>query len=209
MSAEERDVGAFEDLIVASSMHVYLSQGPVKAVRVEAESNLLPYIITHREGNKLSVKTEDNTSISSNHPISIYLTTPDIKKVNMAGSGKIETRDTIFNDAGLKITLAGSGSINIKMNAPETDANIAGSGTITVSGFTRKLDINLTGSGDFKGKNLKSEEAKVKIAGSGSAWIFASVNLSAKILGSGNVHYVGTPSMDNDILGSGKVIKDE
>lgn len=209
VSTEERNAGAFEELIVSGSMHVYLSQGPVQAVRVEAESNLLPYIITNRQGDELKVKTEDNTSISYTHPINIYLTTPDIKKISMLGSGKIETKDTLRNDDGLKISLAGSGSINIRMNAPEADANIAGSGNITVSGFTQKLDINLAGSGNFKGSDLKSEEAKIKIAGSGSAWVFASVKLSAKILGSGNVHYGGTPSMDNNMLGSGKVIKDE
>lgn len=209
VTTQDRKVGSFEELVVSGSIHVFLSQGPVQAAHVEAESNLLPYIITTKEGDKLKVKLKDNSSISYTHPINVYLTTPEVKKLSMLGSGKIETKDTLTNDEEIKMSVAGSGNIHVLIDAPEVDANIAGSGDINIRGFTRSLDLNIAGSGNFKGSGLKSEEANLKIVGSGSAWVFASVKLSTKIVGSGDVHYRGTPSLDTKLMGSGKVMKDD
>lgn len=204
-----RTLGNYDEIVVAGSMHVFVQQGTAQDARIEAESNLIPYVETHKNGDKLEVRFKKNIRVISHDPINIYLTLPDIHSLSVLGSGNIKTRDSLANNAKIKLNVAGSGDIQLQMNAPELDANIAGSGNILVSGETKDLNLNILGSGDFKGTDLKSEQAVIKIAGSGNAHVFSSIKLTAKILGSGNVYYQGNPSVETTSAGSGKVMKED
>lgn len=205
---EERSVGHFEELTVAGSMHVYITQGPVKDARIEAESNLIPYLEFKKDGDELTVKFKNNVHIKNHLPVNVYLSTPNINELNMVGSGEITGQDALSNQDEIQVKTVGSGDIQVQVNAPEVDAKITGSGDINISGKTRKVEIDVLGSGDFKGKDLKSEQAEIKIAGSGDAWVYASINLDVKIFGSGNVYYGGNPKTQSKIAGSGKLMKE-
>ena len=52
---------------------------------------------------------------------------------------------------------------------------------------------------------LMSENAKVSIAGSGDAYVFASSSLDVSVAGSGDVYYLGQPHINSKIAGSGSV----
>lgn len=205
---EERPVGHFEELTVAGSMHVYITEGPAKEARIEAESNLIPYLELKKDGDELTVKFKNNVNIKNHLPVNVYLNAPNINELNMVGSGEITGQNTLSDEDEIQVKTVGSGNIKVQVNAPETDAKITGSGDINISGKTRKTEIDVLGSGNFNGKDLKSEQVEIKIAGSGDAWIYASINLNAKILGSGNVHYGGNPQIESKIAGSGKLIKE-
>lgn len=207
VASETRSVGDFNGITVGGSMHVFIRQGPVGNAKIEAESNIIPYIELKNNGDQLMVRFKHNTSINTHDPVSIYLTAPQINDLKLLGSGSIQTQDTLTGARGIKVKIAGSGNIDLKMNAPEIDADIAGSGNITAEGETKNMEIKIAGSGDFKGENLKSENADVKIAGSGNATLFSSLKLNVKIMGSGNVYYQGNPSVGTSIAGSGKVIR--
>lgn len=206
-----RSVGNYNGIVVAGSMHVFVKQGPVPDARIEAESNLIPYVVTRlSDDGELEVRfKKDIRRVISHHPVNIYLTAPVIRHLSLLGSGDIKTQDTLTSGDKIKLNVAGSGDIQLQMNAPELDANIAGSGDIIISGETKNMDLNILGSGDFKGSDLKSEQASIKIAGSGNAHVFSSIRLATKILGSGNVYYLGNPSVETTSAGSGKVMKED
>jgi len=88
---------------------------------------------------------------------------------------------------------------------PKVEVKLAGVGEINLEGETKDIIVKISGSGNFKGKNLKAENATIKIAGSGDASVFASENLDVKISGSGNVEYIGSPNIDQKISGSGTI----
>ncbi|HEX5554885.1 MAG TPA: head GIN domain-containing protein [Chitinophagaceae bacterium] len=207
VTTQERQAGDFETLALAGSMQVYLTQGTVEAARIEAESNLLPYIATEKRGDELRITFKDHVNIEAHKPIKIYLTAPGVTHLSVMGSGNITVSDTLRTDEAVKLNIAGSGNIVMQMNAPELDANIAGSGDILLGGETRNTTVNIVGSGNFKGSHLKSEQSRIKIAGSGNVRVYASIKLHATILGSGNVYYEGSPSVETTMTGSGKVIK--
>ncbi|MGH2643729.1 MAG: head GIN domain-containing protein [Chitinophagaceae bacterium] len=203
-----RQTGDYNGIVVAGSMHVFVKQGPAQDIRIEAESNLIPYIETHLKDNQIEIRFKRNVHVTTHEPVNIYLTTPEISNLSLLGSGNIQVQDSLANSDKIKLNVAGSGDIELQMNAPELDANIAGSGNILISGETKNIILNILGSGDFKGSNLKSEQATVKIAGSGNAHVFSSIKLTTKILGSGNVYYEGSPSIETTSAGSGKVTKE-
>lgn len=209
VTSSDRATGDFKDLVVAGPMHAFIHQGPVQDAKIEAESNLIPYVETRLHDGKLEIKFKNHVQITSHQPINIYLTAPHIQRLNMLGSGDIKVQDSLVSDTGIKLSVAGSGNIQIQMNAPALDADIAGSGDIIASGETRNISLHILGSGDFKGADLKSEQAVIKIAGSGNAHVFSSLKLTTKIFGSGNIYYRGNPSLETTSAGSGKVTKED
>ncbi|WP_158642779.1 head GIN domain-containing protein [Chitinophaga japonensis] len=205
---EERSVGAFTKLSVRGSMDVFLTQGPAKAAVIEADDNILPLIELEKEGDELVVRLRRHTSINTRKAMKVYLTTPEIEGLYLAGSGNIKLENKFSNNREMKLKVSGSGNIDGELNAPQVDADISGSGDITLRGETKELDIDIAGSGDFKGSDLLSENADIKIAGSGDALVHASMTLDARIAGSGDVRYKGTPQVSSKVAGSGSVKKD-
>ena len=59
------------------------------------------------------------------------------------------------------------------------------------------------------GADLKAENAKVHIAGSGDVKVFAALQLDVNIAGSGSVYYKGSPNVKQKVAGSGDVKKVE
>jgi hypothetical protein len=87
------------------------------------------------------------------------------------------------------------------------DAEINGSGNIDLKGETKRFNGEIRGSGNVRAMDLKSEDATVKIYGSGDADIFASVRLDVHVAGSGDVNYKGNAQVSSSIAGSGRVKK--
>jgi hypothetical protein len=206
VETETRNVSRASKIKVLGGMDVYIDSGPA-SVKVEAESNLFDHIITDVDDNWLEIKLEHNINLTTHKPIKVYITTPNIRNIRVAGSGNVITQDKFSSDEPVSIDIAGSGDVKLDVRTPKVDADIAGSGNLSISGETKDVDVSIAGSGNFKGEDLKAENAKVKIAGSGDAVVFADVQLNAKLIGSGNVSYRGNAIVEKKVVGSGSVRK--
>lgn len=207
VSKEERSVGEFKTLSVKGSMNVYVTQGPVKSAVIEAEDNIIPLILLEKQGDELVVRTKPHTSIDTKRDIKVYVTTPNLSEIQLAGSGDIKLENKISNPDAIEVSVSGSGNVSGALNAPHVKGSISGSGDMSLSGESKELEIGIAGSGNFKGEDLMAETANINIAGSGNANVHASVTLDAKIAGSGNVYYKGSPQVSSKVVGSGSVIK--
>ncbi len=207
LAKETRHLNNFERVEARGSMDVTVQQGDRFEVSIEAEENILPLIKTRISGNELIIEMEHNISISSHEKMTVHVTAPKYKELTVAGSGNINTEDKLSNTEKVSFTTAGSGDIKAEVDAPEVDCKIAGSGNITVSGSTRDQDISIAGNGDINNLDLKTENTKIKIAGSGNARVHASVKLDVEIMGSGDIFYRGTPTITQKVMGSGDVKK--
>ncbi|WP_207493371.1 head GIN domain-containing protein [Aridibaculum aurantiacum] len=206
LQSEERNIRSAKKIKVLGSMDVEVIAGET-GVRVEADANLLPYIETEVDDNWLKIRVRENVSINSDNKIKVYVSTPTLTNIRVAGSGDVVTKGSFDNGDKTSVDIAGSGDVTMDVNAPKVDAKIAGSGNLHISGETRDLEVDIAGSGNFDGEKLKAENAKVKIAGSGDVFLFADVNLSANILGSGSVRYKGNAVVSRKVVGSGSISK--
>lgn len=204
---EERSVAAFHRVKAEGMMNVYLAQGPVKAVVIEAEDNIVPLIELVEEDGKLIVREKRGYNISTNKGINVYLTTPEVDELSLSGSGDVQLTDKFTSSTPVRVSLSGSGNVKGELTAPAVKASIAGSGDMYLKGETKDVNLSIAGSGNFRSEGLLAENVEVAIAGSGDADVYASVKLSAKIAGSGDVHYKGTPEVSSSVAGSGSVQK--
>lgn len=201
---EQRSNEGFNEIASDGDYEVHITPGSTYSVQVTAESNLLPYISTHVDRNKLKIRTTGLHSLRETLPIEIYITTPSLKGVSVSGSGFIETGSFLSDD--FYANVSGSGDIHIKVNCNKIDTNISGSGSVSISGQTDHTRFVVSGSGKIKSYNLVQNDCDATISGSGDMFVNVSGSIDAHISGSGKVYYINHPAIHTSISGSGGVV---
>ena len=219
---EKRQLVSFDEIINESSYDVKIIQDSIWEARVEAESNLIPYIRTIVNGNTLIIDTR-NGGLQSTFPITIYVSCPTIKSIELSGSGRMDANN--ISTDNFKIKLSGSGEISTKAEATFIEAKISGSGDMHLLAISQNMhaevsgsgdmsiigsndagDFKISGSGDIFSYDLHQKTLDAKISGSGDMFVRVSDYLNVNISGSGSLNYIGSPAIDVNITGSGSVI---
>lgn len=206
LQTEERDAVYFDQVSSSGSFQVYVLPGDEPSIEVTAESNLLPYIETQIDGNQLTIKTKRSRNLNNKFPIEIYLFSPQVKQLQLSGSGLIETGH--LEAERFEVSVSGSGKIKASVDAGELKAILSGSGQINLNGQCSHSEMRISGSGKIASYHLEQEDCQMTISGSGEALVNVSHTLDVNISGSGNVRYINTPVIHSNISGSGKVIND-
>lgn len=206
VTTQDRSTGSFTGVHSSGSFDVYVANGPT-AVKIEAEDNLIPYIETSVEGNTLKIKTKSGFWLKTNKKIKIFVTSPTLQSIHSSGSGNIVSQGKITDSNKIELGVTGSADIMVELDAPQVETEITGSGDVKLQGTTKSFRAEIRGSGDVKAYDLLAEETNIRISGSGSADVTASVKLKVSIAGSGDVRYKGDPQIDSNIAGSGSVKK--
>jgi hypothetical protein len=204
LATESRDIGTVHKIKIRGPIDVELTPGNT-ALKVEADENLMNYIITEKEDGWLVVKTKNNYNLKTNHRIIVYVSTDMIESVHIQGSGNVKGEGKFNGGSKLDIDIAGSGNVDIEVNTPKIDVDIKGNGSVVLAGETRNATVEIKGSGDYQAIDLLTETTNIDIMGSGDAKVFADENLNAEIKGSGSVYYKGKGMVRTDIKGSGTV----
>ena len=135
--------------------------------------------------------------------LDIVITSNNIKKIMLSGSGNITGEHILPLST---VIISGSGNIDAKTETSMLTSTISGSGDIGISGKVDKFICHISGSGNISGFDLETTDAEISILGSGNAKIRATSNLDVTISGSGDVYYKGNPTIKTNITGSGKII---
>lgn len=208
--AQERNITGFEGVENYGSFDISLVPSATTSVKVEAEDNLQQYIETYVENNKLQIRTRDNINLRPRREMRITVSGPVFTTITANGSGNIVGQGALnTNNGNVSLRVAGSGNIDVEMNASRVDSEIAGSGNIKVKGTSKEFEGGVYGSGNIRAANLQAENSKVEIAGSGNVEVYATNKLDVRIMGSGEVKHRGNAQVNTSISGSGSVTRIE
>lgn len=201
-----RNLDSFDRLSVGGSFNVELVYGKQEKVVITGEENIIPYLETEVDGNKLRIKFKRNTNIKTTRKLTVVVTYNSLESIALGGSGNITGKNTIKTD-DMKLSIGGSGNIDVAIDSRYSSASVSGSGDIHVEGNTEQLKCSIAGSGSIKAYDLSTQELKASIAGSGSIRTTVKERIKASIAGSGSIYYKGNPKyIDTKSAGSGDVI---
>ncbi len=209
---EIRKTGSFNVIELSIPADLYLSQGNLTEVQLVGPEDYLTKVETVVSHEKLSIRFYPKYKYGWREPkgrIKIYISTPELEKLYVTGSGKILTKSKISGDK-LSLVVTGSGMIDIpSLSVHEINADVTGSGVIRAAGEESAgyQKILITGSGKVLNEGLPVKETKVSVTGSGKAKVYATDRLKVLITGSGDVYYKGDAVLDARITGSGNVEK--
>jgi hypothetical protein len=224
LTEETRQLPSFDQVYSAGSFNVFYSHGDSTNVKIVCESNLLPYLETSVFNKKLEVRFATHVSVSLHKAIEIYVTSPEVEKITLNGSGNI-VADSISGN-NVKIEISGSGNIYSNFYGGTFESVVSGSGKMeifadcdtlktTISGVgTVELEapeciytrISISGSGHAE-LNGKSDKAKYIVSGSGKikALEFQVKEADVTISGSGDAYINVSGLLDAVISGSGNI----
>ena len=198
---EKRTVGSFSGISVSNAIDVEVKIGPVAAVEVVADDNIIEHIVTSVSGGILKIGIENLHSISNSH-LKVYITNPVLKSVNVNSSAEVKVLDVIKDDG--KLSFHSSSSADIEA---EVEAVASSSGSVTLTGRTKNYKAEVSSSGDIKSAGLLSENTDVSANSSGSADVHASISLNADASSSGSIDYHGAATVKQKVSSSGSVEK--
>jgi len=180
-------VDDFQSIGVGLNATVYLTQGSRYKVEIEAQKNIIDALKKEVKDGSWNIGFGDKVNAKNYKKAKIWITMPTVRSLSIGGSGEIIGQTAFNNLDDLKLSIAGSGEIDLKGDAKACKLNIAGSGKINA-------------------KNLEMASAKVSIAGSGTTYVHVKGGeLNVSIAGSGSVFYNGSAKIKTSIAGSGSV----
>jgi hypothetical protein len=205
-SSQNRNLSSFREVHVSGGFDVVLKKGNNESVNIESSNIDLDKILTEVENNKLKISLKKGNY--RNVDVKLVVTYKDLEAIHSSGSSEIVCNTDI---KASNFSLHNSGSGNVKLTSINTDSfevHNSGSSNINVAGTAKRQSYQISGSSKINAFDLKSEEAKVSISGSGDVNISVSQNLEASVSGSGDIRYKGDPNIRNvRVSGSGNISK--
>lgn len=201
-------VSEFDQVSMARSGTVYVTQGNETKVEVVASDDVLEDLDIEVRGKELIIKNKRMRGWNGRSgKLEVYVITPEIKGLSVSGSGKLVVQNKLDAE-NLRMAVSGSGKIICGMNAKSLNIAISGSGNAELSGSCGDMNGAISGSGGIRGEDLRVENLEVTISGSGSCEIHVNESIEARISGSGSVRYSGNPQhVNSKTSGSGSVKK--
>ena len=211
-------VGKFISVRIEGSPTVKFVQGDKHEVIVQGTKEYVDKIKIVVEGNKLVVGLKNNISFnifknrSDRKNLVVYVTSPDLVGVELAGSGDFICKGPIDTDR-LNIQVNGSGDVDFEGHVicDKLNVQMAGSGDVDIMNVDAiESELQLVGSGDIEVKQKNVEHTKIQLIGSGDIKVSFDncKDVESSLAGSGDVTLKGniTGRLNKAKAGSGDYI---
>ena len=210
-TTEIRKVSDFHSIKMSDKFDVYFLQSKDSsyALEIQAGENIIPNIITEKDGDYLIIRNEIKCNFlrSYKNKIKIIIKSPHLKNIINDGVGNFYSLDTIIEEK-MDYYIQNSGDIELKVKTKRILGHMHGAGDIYLSGFADNHLVNSVGQSFIRAQDLITGYSEVHFRSSGEARISVSGLLDVRILASGNVYYGGNPaSVIFDKSGTGNLIK--
>ena len=172
--SEVRKVEAFSSIEVTSVATIYFTQSNTYSFKIEGPEKYVKTTTSAVKDGCLVIGFKDNNERNRNKGVTIYLSAPDLKKMEFTGVGSfncdapLKLDDVKFQVEGvgkvnvkdltchsLKVNLEGVGKADIHVNCDYLSAHLDGVGHVTLSGTAGKADISKDGVGGVNTRDLK------------------------------------------------------
>ena len=203
---EERKTTEFTGVRTSSAIDVYLSQGKGHRIVVEADENLLEYIVTEVKDDVLRVYPDD-VNIRRAERMRVYVTMENVEYISTSSAGDV-IGETPVKTETLKISASSSGDVKLEVYAKELFLKTSSAGDITLKGTADYVKASTSSAGDIKAYDLKVREADLSSSSAGDIKITVTERLKARASSAGDIHFYGNPKhVDAKSSSGGDVVR--
>ena len=212
---ERRAHDGFERIEILGSPTVYYAQADSFSVCVKGPKSMVDDIITEVDGHTLKVRNRGkigifNISVGDDDQTAVYVTSPDLTRVQLNGSGDFISNGRIDTDRATFV-LRGSGDIDVEdIICDECEVELVGSGDFNINRLEAKdVSVSLIGSGDIEVNLCNVETTSIALKGSGdieTVFKEGCRHVDCELQGSGDIKLAGAVSRFNQHkVGSGNI----
>jgi hypothetical protein len=201
---ESRSVRNFQQISSNLPAEINIIQGDRESLRITAEKNILPKIVTKVVGRKLELTFKQNETIQTTEPIEIDLQLKTLNSMDFSGAALVKA-PKIKSDR-LEINSSGASSIAIDyLQGKQLTIDLSGTGKIKLTGKVDRQEVSLSGVGKYEGSKLRTLSTDIELSGTGKAILWVERSLNIDLGGLGKVSYYGNPQVTEDVSGMGKI----
>lgn len=209
VTTEARDVRSFDGLEICCSLQVEVSQGSSQSVRVEAESNLLPYIKTEVMGGHLKIGFDGKVDIKSNEKIMVYVTVPVLDYVEASSASKVVSMRSFTGDE-LEINASSAAYVDFDFSGERVRLNASSGSKIELDGKGSRIKAGANSGAKIRAGDFVASRADARANSGAKVTVNAADELDADASSGGGVRYLGSPrSVDANKSSGGSVRKVE
>jgi hypothetical protein len=225
VSPVRRNLNAFSEIEFYDAFELEIHHSTRQEVSIQADSNLLRYITTEVIDDRLIIQRLPNYDLFPKKPIRILIYSPDIREIDVYGSGSV-TADSLKADR-LELNIYSRARVSMKsleVNSLSVLSNSggslfvdgwydklffrqAGSGHAELKGGARDAQIIQEGSGVVEARSLFTDSVFVRLFGSGLIYFRSGEYSSVSIEGKGRVYFSGSDPQQTSIEGGGSLFQ--
>jgi len=193
---ETRSVDAFHAVEAGNALEVNIvvTSGAKPSLKISGDDNLVPLVESVIRDGTLTLRLEDNTSISPKLPLRAEVVTGTLEEVNSSGAATVKVKGGTTVDR-FKASASGASRLNVEgLESSQAVASAAGACHVVLSGSAASLKVEASGASQVKAEALNVENAQVSISGASGVELRATKSVSGDVSGASHLDLSGSPA---------------
>ena len=203
---ETRETLPFMDIEVSGKLEVHLQQGDSLEITVEADDNLLEFIDTRIEDNKLRIGLTSRVSTESQ--ILVNITLPDISRLRASSNASIVTSDQLTGSY-FEIELSSGAHSTLDLNFEKVKIALSSGAEATLYGEANKLFVESSTGSDLDARYFKAANCDITTRSGSESKVYVTEFLKATARSGSSIYFRGEPSRREWFTSGGGTIKEE
>ncbi len=203
-----KEVSAFDKVDVSGAIDVIVNIGNKSEVVIEADSAIMPYVVTEVKDRELRIYNKDIIGFYNfkNNKIVVTITTPSILELESSGACDVTIND--LKTDMFKVSLSGACDLIGSFECNVLDLEASGSSDSKLRGKVKNCNIELSGACDIKALDLEVDSLKIEGSGSSNVEITVQNSLEVELSGASELRYKGEPKyIKTDMSGVAQLTK--
>ncbi len=202
---ESRNVSNFNAIEVSGAFEVTMTQGSSEALQIEADSEVMPDIVTRVVGNTLKIYVDGWQNVRG--PLKAYLTFKDLKSIDVSGAVSIESTDRLQFEQ-LEFGGSGASEVDLELTATKLMLDLSGASKMVLKGKVDRAVAECSGASKLRLGDLETRDFSFECSGASEAEVWATESLSIECSGASSVRYKGNPEkLTTDASGASSIRK--
>lgn len=202
---EERTYTDYSEIEVKGDFNITIVSDSNYSLVIVGDNNIIPFINTQIDGNKLKIYTDEDVQIS-NADIEIKISLPELTSFVSQGNVSVSSQDTIIGNV-LAIDSDGKSNLDLKLEINYLTVNLRGASTSVFEGIASECLLDLAGNILLTSNLMEVSDLDLTKEGNVTASVFTSDKLVVNSKGTGDIFCYGNPGyIEQDMKGNGKLI---
>jgi hypothetical protein len=191
LARESRPAADVRSVSLSAAIQGEITVGAEAALEIEADDNLMPFVVTEVVNDRLVVRMKANTSTSTRNPFVARIALGQLEALDISGAARATVAARSGGVALRSIEASGASQVVAAGLATDRLAiDTEGAAKLRLSGRARALAVDASGATRVEAAGLTSEEADVDLSGASSAEIQKPRDLRSRTSGASRLETV-------------------
>ncbi|MDR2836158.1 MAG: DUF2807 domain-containing protein [Bacteroidales bacterium] len=186
-------ISDIKELEVSNNFTVRLYQGETESLTIQAEENMMDYVMVNIVDNKLNISLAKNVPNDSRF-FYVDLTVKNLDIIKLSGSCLLVTRNQV-NFPEIALNISENAQVNLKLKSINTHINTSGNNTCEFEGDVENCEIITSGNAVIKAEKFIINNINIEASGSSIANLNVINTANTKKLDSSKITFLQNPKI--------------